>query len=125
MYSVTTILGRAGKDPEMRYTQNGKAVTNLSVAADVGFGDNKKTIWFRVSFWDKIAEIVNNSVRKGDKIFVTGELTPDDSGNPRTWTKQDGTTSASFEVNANQIRFLEPKRESVSDPAWSQDDVPF
>ena len=96
MRTLTTVLGRAGRDPEMRYTPAGKAVTNLSVAADVGFGDNKKTVWFRVTFWDKLAEVVNQYVTKGNTVYIEGELVSDENGGPRIWTKQDGTPSASF-----------------------------
>ena len=113
MRTLTTVLGRAGRDPEMRYTPAGKAVTNLSVAADVGFGDNKKTVWFRVTFWEKLAEVVNQYVTKGDTVYIEGELVPDENGGPRIWTKQDGTPSASFELNAQTFRFTGGKKESA------------
>ena len=126
MRTLTTILGRAGRDPEMRYTQAGKAVTNLSVAADVGFGDNKKTVWFRVSFWNKLAEVVNNYVVKGDKVYIEGELIPDpETGGPRVWTKQDGTATASFELNANTFRFTGKSEQKKREPEQTNFDIPF
>lgn len=131
MKTTTIILGRAGAEPQMRYTAQGKAVTNLSVAADVGFGDNKKTVWFRVTFWDKLAEIVNQYVTKGTIIYVEGELVPDENGGPRIWTKQDGTPSASFEVNAREFRFAgsAASKKSQFEPAGPDigdgDNMPF
>ena len=125
MRTLTTVLGRAGRDPEMRYTPSGKAVTNLSVAADVGFGDNKKTVWFRVTFWDKLAEVVNQYVSKGNVVYIEGELVPDDTGGPRIWTKQDGTPSASFELNAQTFRFAGSKNEQKPQASEEDDDVPF
>ena len=123
MRTLTTIYGRAGRDPELRYTQSGKAVTNLSVAADVGFGDNKKTVWFRVSFWSKLAEVVNEYVHKGDIVYIEGELIPDEKGGPRIWTKQDGTPSASFEINANTFRFGGKTERQPTEPV--QESIPF
>ena len=128
MRTLTTVLGRAGRDPEMRYTPAGKAVTNLSVAADVGFGDNKKTVWFRVTFWEKLAEVVNQYVTKGDTVYIEGELVPDENGGPRIWTKQDGTPSASFELNAQTFRFTGGKKESyppASPDIGDGDNMPF
>lgn len=135
MRTLTTVLGRAGRDPEMRFTPAGKAVTNLSVAADVGFGTNKKTVWFRVTFWDKLAEVVNQYVGKGDTVYIEGELVPDETGGPRIWTKQDGTPSASFELNAQTFRFTggksddARKQKTAFEPAGPDigdgDDMPF
>jgi len=121
----TIVLGRAGGEPQMRYTPSGKAVTNLSVAADVGFGDNKKTVWFRVTFWEKLAEVVNQYVTKGDTVYIEGELVPDENGGPRIWTKQDGTPSASFELNAQTFRFTGGKKESAPQQEYEDDGVPF
>ena len=56
MFLTVIFVGHCGKEPEMRYTPQGKAVTSFSVAVDDGFGQNKKTIWLRVSCWDKTAE---------------------------------------------------------------------
>lgn len=59
MYHTIILVGNVGRDPEMRYTPNGSAVTSFSVAVSDGFGDRKKTIWFRVSAWEKLAETTN------------------------------------------------------------------
>lgn len=119
MYHTIIIVGNVGKDPEMRYTPSGQAVTSFSVASSrqytSGNGEQvKETVWFRVSTWGKTAEVCNEYVKKGSKVLVEGRLTPDkETGSPRVWTKQDGTTGASFEVNAQNIRFLDSKSEKT------------
>ncbi len=120
MYHTIIIVGNLGRDPEMRYTPTGQAVTNVSVATNRQYTASdgtqvKETIWFRVSAWGKLAEICNQYLRKGSKVLVEGRLVPDPAtGGPRTWTRQDGTTSSSFEVSASTIRFLSGRGEEDS-----------
>jgi len=122
MYTKTTLIGYAGRDAESRFTPTGQQVTNVSVAATVGYGDNKRTIWFRVSFWQKLAEIAAG-IQKGAKLFVEGELQPDESGNPRQWGDP---PKASFELRGTELRFLSAKSESVQqDEFVAEDDIPF
>ena len=117
MYQSLTIVGNVGKDPEMRYTPTGQAVTSFSVATNRQYtGSNgeqvKETIWFRVSTWGKLAETCNQYVKKGSKVLVEGRITADkNTGGPRIWTKQDGTAGASFEVTANTVRFLSSRQD--------------
>ena len=112
MYHTLIIVGNVGRDPEMRYTPSGQAVTSFSVATERRYTDAsgqqvKETIWFRVSTWGKQAEICKQYVKKGSKVLVEGRLTPDkNTGGPRVYTKQSGEVSASFEVTANTVRFL-------------------
>jgi len=114
-YHTVIVVGYLGKDPEMRYTPNGSAVTSLSVATNRTYTDGagqkvKETTWFRVSVWGKQAESVNNFLKKGSMVLVEGELRPDkETGNPRIFTRQDGTSGASYEVNARTVRFLTPR----------------
>ncbi len=141
MYSTIIIVGNVGKDPEMRYTPSGQAVTSFSVATNRGYTNNngeqvKETTWFRVSAWGKQAETCNQYLKKGSKVLVEGRLTSDPAtGGPRIWQAQDGTSRASFEVNAGTVRFLSSRGEmdgsapsggddgSFSDPG--EDDIPF
>ena len=138
MYHTIIIVGNLGRDPEMRYTPSGQAVTNFSVATSrqyTGSDGNqvKETIWFRVSAWGKQAETCNQYLKKGSKVLVEGRLTPDPTtGGPRLWQRQDGTTNASFEVSANTVRFLSSRGEDEgSYPAGDShmvaesDDIPF
>ena len=119
MYHKIIIVGNLGRDPEMRFIPSGQAVTSFSVAVSDGFGDRKKTIWFRVSAWEKLAETCNNYLKKGSKVLVEGRMNADDSGNPRTWNRQDGSTAASYEITANTVRFLSSRNETSSDSGSS------
>ena len=141
MYHTIIIVGNLGKDPEMRYTPSGQAVTSFSVATNRKYTSSNgeqvsETIWFRVSAWGKTAEICNQYLKKGSKVLVEGRLTPDkNTGGPRIWQKQDGTSGASFEVTAGTVRFLTSRGEGdsgggipadvgdFSGPA--EDDIPF
>jgi len=112
MYQTLILVGNLGKDPEMRYTPSGKPVTSFSVATSHQYTNNngetvKETVWFRVTSWGKQAEVCNQYLKKGSKVLVEGRLTSDAAtGGPRVWTGQDGSPRASFEVNANTVRFL-------------------
>ena len=134
MYQRLVLVGNLGRDPEMRYTPNGTAVTSLSVATSRKYttadGQQKEeTVWFRVSVWGKQAEPCNQYLTKGSKVLVEGSLTPDESGGPRVWTDKEGKSRASFEVRANTVRFLDSKRDSVQraaggTPEAVMEDVP-
>ena len=118
MFHTILIVGNVGRDPEMRYTPAGQAVTSFSVAANRQYTNNngeviKETIWFRISAWGKQAEICNQYLKKGSKVLVEGRLTPDkETGGPRVWTAQDGSPKASFEVTATTVRFLSSRSET-------------
>src|SRR5512141_1000083 len=118
MYHTLIIVGNVGRDPEMRYTPSGQPVTSFSVATNRQYTNNngesiKETIWFRVSVWGKMAETCNQYLKKGSKVLVEGRLTADAAtGGPRIWTSQDGSSRASFEVNAQTVRFLSSRGET-------------
>jgi single-strand DNA-binding protein len=118
MFQTIIIVGNVGRDPEMRYTPSGQAVTSFSVATNRQYTNNsgesvKETIWFRVSAWGKTAEICNQYLKKGSKVLVEGRLTADKNGGPRIWTGQDGSPRASFEVSAQTVRFLSSRSETA------------
>lgn len=140
MYHTVILVGNLGKDPEMRYTPSGQAVTSFSVATNRQYTSSdgtpvKETAWFRVSAWGKQAEVCNQYLRKGSKVLVEGRLNIDPAtGGPRTFTRNDGSVGASLEVTANIVRFLSSRGEtqegydtgydsgnSVGEP----DDIPF
>jgi single-strand DNA-binding protein len=145
MYNKTTFIGNLGKDPEMRYTPAGAPVTSFSVACNRQYTNTggeliKETMWFRVSTWNKLAEVCQQYLHKGSKVLIEGRLVADKStGGPRIWSKQDGTASASFEVTASAVEFLSPKSDgTVSEAAHDgdgqqvensetppEDDIPF
>lgn len=112
-YHKIVVVGNLGKsDPEMRYTPGGQAVTNFSVASNRQYaaanGEKvKETVWFRVSAWGKQAEICNQYLKSGQQVMIEGRLTPDkDTGGPRVYARQDGTSAASYEITAERVVFL-------------------
>ena len=141
MYHTIIIVGNLGKDPEMRYTPSGQAVTSFSVASNRKYTSSNgeqvnETIWFRISAWGKQAEICNQYLKKGSKVLIEGRLTPDkNTGGPRIWQKQDGSSGSSFEVTAQTVRFLSTRGEGDSGgapmdggdmaTAPAEDDIPF
>jgi single-strand DNA-binding protein len=139
MFHKIILVGNLGRDPEMRYTPSGQAVTNLSVATNRTYTDSggsqvKETAWFRVSVWGKQAETCNQYLRKGRSVLVEGRLVPDENGNPRIWNRQDGSPAASFEVTAQTVRFLGGRDDAggfggedaeVGPGAGTEDEIPF
>ena len=125
MYQTIIIVGNVGRDPEMRYTPSGQAVTSFSVATNRQYTNNngetiKETIWFRVSAWGKTGETCNQYLKKGSKVLVEGRLTADPAtGGPRIWKAQDGSSRASFEVSAQTVRFLSSRSDADTGGAGS------
>jgi single-strand DNA-binding protein len=125
MYHTLIIVGNLGKDPEMRYTPSGQAVTTFNVATNrqyTGSDGNmvKETIWFRINVWGKQAETCSQYLKKGSKVLIEGRLQPDPAtGGPKIWTRQDGSAGSSFDVTANTVRFLSSRGEEGSSPEFS------
>jgi single-strand DNA-binding protein len=109
-YQSITIVGNLGKDPDMKYSPDGKAVTNFSVATSFG---KDKTTWFKVAVWGAQAESCNQYLQKGSKVLVTGYLQSGENGGPKVWTAKDGSVGASFEISANTVRFLSRAEENT------------
>ncbi|MFQ6016023.1 MAG: single-stranded DNA-binding protein [Anaerolineae bacterium] len=102
------IIGNLGRDPEMRYTPTGKSVTSFSVAASRTYvtseGERKEqTEWFNVVAWRNLAEICNQYLSKGSKVYVEGRL------QTRSWDDQDGQRHYRTEVIADQMIMLDAK----------------
>ncbi len=136
MYQKITIIGNLGKDPEMRYTPSGQAVTSFPIATNRTYNGAdgqkvKETTWFRASAWGKQAEVCNNYLHKGSKVYIEGRLVPDAAtGGPRLWTRQDGTSGSSFEISVSVVQFLDSRSESESmgggeEFTASDDEIPF
>jgi single-strand DNA-binding protein len=138
-YQKIVIVGNLGRDPEMRYTPTGQGVTNFSVATNRQYtassGEKvKETTWFRISAWGRQAETCNQYLKSGSRVLVEGSLTPDkETGNPRVFQRNDGSSGASYEINASRVVFLTGRDEQApmeqgqaqqteSDPV---DDIPF
>lgn len=118
------LIGNLGNDPEMRFTPEGKAVTNFSLAVTDGKSD---TVWFRVVSWEGLAEKVNQYLTKGRQVYVEGRL------RPREWEGQDGKKHTSLDVVASKIVFLGAKSSQEKDggatpsgeQAGGEGDTPF
>lgn len=113
MFQKIILVGNLGNDPEMRYMADGTAVTNFSVATNRRWTNTEtgqpvdETTWFRVSVWGRQAETANQYLSRGRQVLIEGRLRPDaQTGGPRTYTRQDGTIGASFELTAESIRFI-------------------
>lgn len=101
-------IGVAGKDPETRYMPNGSAVANISIAVNESWKDKdgqkqERTEWLRIVFFSRLAEIVNEYVRKGSKIYIEGSL------RTRSW-EQDGVTKYATEIVANEMQLLDSRQ---------------
>jgi single-strand DNA-binding protein len=100
------LVGNVGQDPETRYMPNGGAVTNLSIATSETWKDKsngeqqERTEWHRVVFYQRLAEIVAEYVKKGSKIYVEGRL------QTRSW-EQDGVKRYATEIIANEMQMLD------------------
>ena len=126
------ILGNVGQDPETRYSKDGKAITNLSIATSEQWKDQsgqkqEKTTWHRCVFFGRLAEIAGEYVRKGSQIYVEGRM------EHSTYTDKNGVEQRSFQINAQNLQLLSkgsdqasPKQERQQAPADDfSDEIPF
>ena len=113
------IIGNLGRDPEMRYTPGGQAVTQFSVATNRNFRDQQgewqsETEWFRVVVWGDQGERVAEYLRKGHKVYVEGRL------QTRQWEDQSGNKRYTTELIANRVQSLE-RRDREGEPPFPGD----
>ena len=103
------LIGRIGKDPEIRYTKKGTPVTNLSIATNHIYKDendlpSEQTEWHRVVVWGKQAEICNEYLTKGRLVYTEGQLVT------REWNDQQGNLRKTKDIIASTVSFLDSKR---------------
>ena len=123
------IIGNLGRDPEMRHTQGGEPVTTLSVAVgrrgSTPEGERRdETEWFITLLYDKLAEVANQRLSKGRRVYVEGRV------QPRSWDDQDGQRHSRLKVVASELVFPDGSRQSAEGepplaPAGADDDLPF
>jgi single-strand DNA-binding protein len=131
-YNKVILIGNLGRDPELRYTPNGQAVANFSIATNEIWinKDNERqtrTEWHRIVAWSKLAEFASEYLSKGKQIFVEGRL------RTRTWQDRNGNSRTTTEIWANSIILLGRKDEAVTpeeeqqpaEDGISDDDIPF
>jgi single-strand DNA-binding protein len=122
------LIGRLGKDPEMRFTPNGKAVTNFTMATSEIWSDQngekqERTEWHRVVTWGKLAENCAKLLSKGKQVYVEGRI------QTRQWDDRDGNKRYTTEIIANQMQILSPLDPSAgkshdmsADPGFNPDE---
>lgn len=121
------IIGNLGRDPEMRYTPSGRPVTSFSVATSrtwtTSDGErHTETEWFNIVAWGNLAEICNQYLSKGQRVYVEGRL------QTRRWEDNDGNKHTSTEVVANEMIILDDRRDSnltAEDDEADVDEFPF
>jgi single-strand DNA-binding protein len=107
MSNVFSFTGTVGRDAEVRHLPSGQAVLNVTVANNIGFGEKQQTLWIRCAVWGKRAEgQLQNYLKKGQQVFVSGELTQSE------YRANDGTTKTSLELNANILDLVGKKNDS-------------
>ena len=101
-----TIIGNVGKDPEVRFTQDGSAICNISVATSSSWKDKttgekrEETEWHKVVFYKRLAEIAGEYLRKGRSVYIEGRL------KTRKWQNKEGVDQYTTEVVADQMQML-------------------
>ena len=100
------LLGRLGKDPEVRYTQGGSAVTSFSIATSEAWKDKatgekqEKTEWHNIVMFSRLAEIAGQYLKKGSQVYIEGKL------QTRKWTDKNGIDRYTTEIIANEMQML-------------------
>jgi len=107
------LVGRLGKDPETRFTSGGQAVATFNMATDSSFKDRngerqKRTEWHRIKAWGKLAEIVQQYLKKGSLIFIEGRI------ETREWQDKEGVKGYTTEIVANEMRMLGSRGDSMA-----------
>lgn len=113
MLNKAMIIGRLGRDPELKYTQSGMPVTSLTIATDESYMDRDgnrvdRTEWHRVSVFQKAAENCAQYLSKGSLVYVEGRI------QTRKWQDQQGQDRYSTDIVANTVRFLDRKSDRVN-----------
>ena len=141
-FNKIIIVGNLGRDPELRYTPQGTAVCDFSVATsekrkDSSGESTELTTWFKVTFWGRQAEVASQYLTKGKQVYIEGRLSQ------REYTDRDGNKRMSLEVNGSDMQFIgtrgddqqrsnEPASRAASAPQPSRapadnndDEIPF
>lgn len=131
MYQETIIVGNVGRIQDLRYTPNGSAVVDVSVAVNRKWTGKdgqaqEETTWFKCVCWNKLAETVHQYVTVGRQVLVTGRVSAE------AWTDKEGNARAELVLNASEVKFLGKRDDDapggVSPYATSSDDlqdIPF
>ena len=129
------LIGRLGRDPELKFTPAGKAVTNFTMATSETWKDDsgerqERTEWHRIVIWGKLAEVAAKYLTKGAQVYIEGKL------QTREWTDKDGQKKYTTEIVASSLVMLSGKGEGGTNPEKPEssggpadpsafDDIPF
>lgn len=113
------LLGRLGKDPDLKYTPSGVAVASFSIATDLAWKDQEgnqkqQTEWHRIVAWRKTAEIASNYLKKGNQVYIEGRL------QTRSWNDKNNITRYTTEIVAENLVLIGSKMDRAGEPV----DVP-
>lgn len=115
------IVGNCGQDPETRFMPSGGAVTNLTIATSESWKDKtsgepqERTEWHKVSFFNRLAEIAGEYLKKGSKVYIEGSL------RTRKWQNKEGQDQSTTEIVASEMQMLDSK----SDRPSAQNAIPI
>lgn len=118
------LVGNIGQDPEVRHTQGGSTITNVSLATSESWKDKQtgqkqeKTEWHRVVFFNRLAEVAAEYIRKGSKIYVEGKL------QTSKWKGQNGEDRYTTEIIANEMQLLDSRQGGQQSPQQPGPDYP-
>ena len=143
MLNKVFLIGRLGRDPEVRYMPNGEAVCNFSIATSETWNDRngqrvERTEWHNITMYRKLAEIAGQYLRKGSQVYLEGRI------QSRKYQGKDGIERTAYEIIANEMKMLgggndsgqqsnqtpsQPRRQASATPAAPvedvDDDIPF
>ena len=133
MVNKAILIGRLGKDPEVRYTPDGTMVTNFTLATDESYKDKngekvQKTEWHRIVTYRKLAEICGSYLVKGKLVYIEGKI------QTRSWEDKDGIKRQTTEIVASDMKMLDSRGQAKADVPYPdpdnsgsrlEDDVPF
>ena len=111
------LCGNLTKDPDVRYTQNGKAMSRMSIAINQGYGDNKTTEYFNLVAWEKTAQLCEKYLRKGSKVLVEGRL------KNNNYKDNKGVQHYAVDVIVTSLEFMDSKKKTAEeDEGYPTDD---
>jgi single-strand DNA-binding protein len=114
------LIGRLGKDPEVKYTNSGTPVAKFSLATDEVFKDRsgeqqRRTEWHNIVAWNKLAEICGEYLTKGKQVYIEGSI------RSRQWEDQSGNKRTAYDIVAREMKMLGSKADSERSMAASPD----
>lgn len=112
MLNKVILMGRLGRDPEVRYMPNGEAVCNFSIATSETWNDRngqrqERTEWHNITMYRRLAEIAGQYLKKGREVYIEGRI------QSRKYTGKDGVERTAYEIIGNEMKMLGSKSENA------------